>query len=186
MGACHHSFSCVATNITMGAHASKPIAFILSDFHFLTDNDIIILPLDSLLKPSAIKELQICFCFDKSPINGCWQKFHWMGHHYLCPVLAGLLIVQAMLHSALHSTTEPLGAYQWVPTNKCTHTYTFLCTDEVIKIMQDLVAMAHPDPNHYLQQLSHLCCINCHSTQVMACVALSEGNALIKQIAHKL
>jgi len=68
-GACHHSFSCIATNTAAGAHANKPITFILSDFCFLMDNNIIILPLDGLLKANAIKELQICFCFDKSPIN---------------------------------------------------------------------------------------------------------------------
>jgi len=149
------------------------------------DNDIIILPLDSLLKPNAIKELQICFCFDKSPINGCWQKFRQTGHHYLCPVLAGLSIVQRYIQ--LHvSQSEPLGVYQWTPTKTCTRTYTFLHADKVIKIMWDLVAVAHPDPNHYLRQPGRLRCIDCHSACVTACVALSEGNASVEQIAHKL
>jgi len=52
--------------------------------------------------------------------------------------------------------------------------------------MRNLVAVAHPDPTHYLCQPDQLCCIDCHSTRVMACVALSEGNATVEQIAHKL
>jgi len=149
MGAHRHSFSHVATNTAAGVHAGEPIAFILSDFHFLTDNDMIILPLDGLLKPNAVKELQICFHFDKSPINRRWQKFHWTGHHYLCPVLAGLSIVQCYIQLRILQS-EPLGVYQWTPTKTCTRTYTFLWVDEVIKIMRDLVAVAYPDPNHYL------------------------------------
>jgi len=71
-GAHCHCFSHIVTDAVVGAHTGEPIAFILSDFCFLMDNDVIISPLDSLLKPSSMRELQICFCFDKSPINGCW------------------------------------------------------------------------------------------------------------------
>jgi len=81
---------------------------------------------------------------------------------------------------------EPLGVYQWTPTKTCTCTYTFLKADEVIRIMRDLVAVAHPDPQHYLRQPDRLRCIDCHSARVTACVALSEGNATVEQIAHKL
>jgi len=81
---------------------------------------------------------------------------------------------------------EPLGMYQWTPTSKCTRTYTFLKADEVIQIMRDLVAVAHPDPDHYLGQPNCLHCIDCHSVRVTACIALSEGNATVKQIVHKL
>jgi len=74
-GAQRHSFSKVSTDSVASAHAGEPIAFIISDFRFLTDTEIIVSPLEGLLNPTSIKELQICFCFDKSPINGCWQKF---------------------------------------------------------------------------------------------------------------
>jgi len=102
-----------------------------------------------------------------------------MGHHYLCPVLVGLLIVQWYIQ--LHIPhNKPLGVYQWTPTKMCICTYTFLCANEVICILCNLVAVAHPDPNHYLCQL------DCHSAQVTACMALNKGNATVKQIAHKL
>jgi len=178
-GARRHSFSRVATDTAAGAHAGEPIAFILSDFRFLTDNEIIISPLDGLLKPNAVKELQICFRFDKSPINGRWRKFRRTGHHYLCPVLAGLSIVQRYIQLRV-SQSEPMGVYRWTPTKTCTRTYTFLRADEVIKIMRDLVAVAHPDPNHYLRQPGRLRCIDCHSARVTACMALSEGNASVE------
>jgi len=181
----HHSFSKVSMDSMAGMHAGVPIAFMLSDFRFLTNTEIIVSPLDGLLNPAMVKELQICFRFDKSPINGHWQKFRHMGHHYLCPVLAGLLIVQRYIQLRIPHN-EPLGVYQWTPTKMCIRTYTFLRADEVIRIMRDLVAVAHPDPNHYLHQPDHLCCINCHSVQVMGCMALSEGNATVEQIAHKL
>jgi len=180
-----HSFSKVATDAAAGAHAGEPIAFILSDFRFLTDTELIVTPLDGLLNPALVKELQICFRFDKSPINGHWRKFRRTGHHYLCPVLAGLSIVQRYTQLRVPHN-EPLGVYQWTPTTKCDRTYTFLRADEVIRIMRDLVTVAHPNPSHYLCQPDRLRCIDCHSARVTACVALSEGNATVEQIAHKL
>jgi len=184
-GARRHSFSKVSTDSVAGVHAGEPIAFIISDFRFLTDSEIIVSPLEGLLNPTSVKELQICFRFDKSPINGRWRKFRRTGHHYLCPVLAGLSIVQRHIQLRVPQN-EPLGVYQWTPTKTCTRTYTFLKADEVIRIMRDLVAVAHPDPQHYLRQPDRLRCIDCHSARVTACVALSEGNATVEQIAHKL
>jgi len=117
-----------------GLHAGEPITFIISDFCFLMATKLIVSPLEGLLDPSLVKELQICFCFDKSPINGCWHKFRRTGHHYLCLVLARLSIIQRYIQ--LHvQPNEPLGMYQWTPTSKCPHTYTFLKANEVIQIM---------------------------------------------------
>jgi len=168
-----------------GTHMGEPIVFIISNFHFLTNTELIMSPLDGLLNPAAVKELQICFQFDKSPINGCWHKFQCTSHHYLCPVLAGLSIMQQYIQ--LHILcNEPLGVYQWTPTKKCKCTYTFLWANEVICIMCNLVAVAHPNPTHYLCQPNWLHCISCRSACIMACMALSEGNAMVEQIAHKL
>jgi len=113
--------------------------------------EIIVSPFDGLLNPAVVKELQICFCFNKSPINGHWQKFQQMGHHCLCPILAGLSIMQQSIQLCVPHN-EPLDVYQWTPTKMCVCTYMFLCAHEVICIMRNLVVVALPDPNHYLCQ----------------------------------
>jgi len=52
--------------------------------------------------------------------------------------------------------------------------------------MWGLVVAVHPNPSHYLRQPNRLRCIDYHSNRVMVCVALSESNASVDQIAHKL
>jgi len=178
-----HEVSRVPTDGVAGSHAGEPIAFIMTDFRFLTKDETLLSPLDSLAQPSRVVELQICFRFDKSPINGRWRKFRRTGHGYLCPVLAGLSIVQrAVALRVPHS--DPLGVYAWTRDDKSFRTYTFLQSTELIAII--LVVAAHPDSAHYLRQPDRLQCIDCHSNRVTACVALSEANASVDQIAHKL
>jgi len=180
-----HEVSWVPTDGITGSHAGKPIAFIMTDFWFLTKDETLLSPLDSLAQPSQVIELQICFWFDKSPINSRWWKFRHTGHGYLCPVLASLSIVQwAVALQVPHS--DPLGVYAWTRDDKSFHTYTFLQSTELIAIMWGLVIMAHPDSSHYLRQPDCLRCIDCHSNRITACVALSEANASMDQIAHKL
>jgi len=130
-------------------------------------------------------ELQICFCFDKSLINGRWQKFCRTGHGYLCPVLASLSIMQRAIALQVPST-NPLGVYEWMRDDKSHRTYTYLQSMELITIMCGLVVATHPDPSHYLRQPDRLRCIDCHSNHITACIALSEGNASVNQIVHKL
>jgi len=156
----------------------------MSDFWFLTCDDTIVSPIDGLQSPSHMVELQICFHFDKNLTNGCWQKFQWTSHDYLCPVLASLSIVQHAIALQV-PTSDPLEVYEWTQNNKSYCTYIYLQSMELIVIMQGLVVATHLDPSHYLRQPNHLHCIDCHSNQVTH-VALSEGNALVNQIAHKL
>jgi len=54
-----HSFSKVSTDAVAVVHASEPIAFIISNFHFFTEANIIISTLDKLLNLSTIKKLQL-------------------------------------------------------------------------------------------------------------------------------
>jgi len=122
------------------------------------------------------------FCFNKSPINSHWHKFCCTSHGYLCPILTGLSIVQQVVQLQGHPT-DPLGVYGWPGHHSL---YTFIRSTEVISIMQKLVLDAHPDPNHYLHRPDQIKCTDCHSTQVTACVALSEGGTSVDQIAHKL
>jgi len=180
-----HEFSRVPRDISAGAHAGEPIAFLLDDFFFLTVQDTLVSPLIGIQQPDQVIELQIRFRFDKSPINGRWRKFHRTGHPYLCPVKAGLSIVQRAAVLKVPAL-DPLGVFAWTGSCKQPRTYTYLRSAEVIKIMRGLVVTAHPDPSHYLRQPDRLLCIDCHSARVTACVALSEGNASVEQIAHKL
>jgi len=163
-------------------HAGKPITFIMTDFHFLMADNTILSPESSLWHPHSVVELQIHFCFDKSPINSCWHKFHHTGHRYLCPVLAGLSIVQREVQLQVRPT-DPLGVYGWPSHHSL---YTFIHSTEVISIMRKLVLDTHPNPNHYLRCLDQIKCIDCHSTRVTACVSLSEGGMSVDQKAHKL
>jgi len=157
----------------------------MNDFWFLTSDDTLVSPWEGLAHPSQVVKLQICFWFDKSPINGHLWKFWHTGHSYLCPVLAGLSIVQCVVALQVpHS--DPLGVYVWMQDDKSFCIYTYLQSMEVITIMQGLVVVAHPDPSHYLWQPNCLHCINCHSNYVTVCVALSKANASVDQIAHKL
>jgi len=50
----------------VGAHAGEPILFIIPDFHFLTNAEIIISPFKGLLHPQMVKELQICFALTRA------------------------------------------------------------------------------------------------------------------------
>jgi len=168
-----------------GSHGGEPLAFMMSDFRFLTATATIVSVLEALAKPHSVVELQICFRFDKSPINGRWRKFSQTEHKYLCPVLAGLSIAQRTLKLCV-PRLDPLGVYRL--NNQAPHefAYTYLHSREVITVMRNLVIAAHPDPSHYLCQPDCICCIDSHSTQVMACVALCKGNVPVDIIAHKL
>jgi len=108
--ACHHEILWVPQDGVTSSHVGKPIAFIISDFCFLTSDETIVSPIDDLHHPACIIKLQICFHFDKSPINGHCQKFRCTGHGHLCPVLAGLSIVQCAIALQVPSL-EPLRAY---------------------------------------------------------------------------
>jgi len=180
-----HEVSRVPVDGVAGSHASEPIAFIMADFWFLTSNDTLVTPLEGLTHPERVVELQICFRFDKSPINGRWRKFRRTGHGYLCPVLAGLSIIQGAVALQV-PPTDPLGVYAWTRDDKSFRTFTYLQSTELIAIMRGLVVSVHPNPSHYLRQPDRLRCIDCHSNRVMACMALSEANASVDQIAHKL
>jgi len=180
-----HMVSRVPNDPAAGKHAGEPIAFILADFRFLTASDTIVGPREGLTQASSVIELHIRFRFDKSPVNGCWCKFLRTGHRYLCPVLAGLSIVQRALALNI-SPSDPLGVYTWTRLDHSDRSYTYLRSTELINIMRRLVIDTHPDPSHYLRQPDRIKCIDCHSNRVTACVALSEGNVSVDEIAHKL
>jgi len=57
----HHEVSQVPTNGIVGLHAGKLIAFIMTDFQFLTRDETLLSPLDSLAQPLQVIKLQICF-----------------------------------------------------------------------------------------------------------------------------
>jgi len=140
---------------------------------------------EGLTQASSIAKLHIHFCFDKSPINSWWHKFHCTGHNYLCPMLASLSIVQQAIVLQVPAS-DPLGIYAWTCSDHSGHTYTYLQSTELITIMHHLVVGTHPNPLHYLCQPDQLKCIDCHSNHVMACVALSKGNVSVDEIAHQL
>jgi len=130
----HHAVSQVPNNGVASSHASEPLAFIMTDFWFLTSDETLVSPLDRLAHPSRVVKLQICFRFDKSPINGQWQKFRCTSHGYLCPVLAGLSIVQRVVALKVPNS-DPLGVYEWTRDDKSFRTYTYLQSMELITIM---------------------------------------------------
>jgi len=56
-----HAVSRVPNDGIAGSHASEPLAFIMTDFRFLTSNKTLVTPLDGLAHPLRVVELQICF-----------------------------------------------------------------------------------------------------------------------------
>jgi len=130
---CNHVLH-VPCNGVEGSHRGEPLAFMMSDFQFLTATATIVSALEALAKPHSIIELQICFQFDKSPINGHWCKFFRTKHKYLCPVLASLSIAQQALKLCI-PWLDPLGVYCLDHQAPHTFAYTYIRSQEVITVM---------------------------------------------------
>jgi len=108
-----HKVSCISWDVVAGAHAGEPIAFIMANSSFSLKMTLWS-PLSKLIQNQSMwYSFTYIFCFNKSSINGCWHKFYKIMHTYLCPVLAGLLIIQWVQSCSKCCPTTPSGCTWW-------------------------------------------------------------------------
>ena len=156
----------------------QPIAFVSSDFVFLTQaNDM--LPLASLPKHEhTVSAVQIRFRHDKSAHNFTKRIFRRSGHSYLCPVLASCSIARRSL-SLQVGAHLPLASYQVKPGK-----IAYLRSADIIKALRQACLEAYPNPHNYHRRHAHL--LVAHSTRVTAAVALWNVQVPLPQIAFRL
>jgi hypothetical protein len=173
------SVSRIPNNPGAGDWASEPIAFIASDFTFLSSSNHILSHHDAVRHPKSVAELHIRFRYDKSPRNCVVRKFRRTHDRILCPVEAAISIISRAI--ILHvPPLEPLGVYKGFKGSK----FLLLKSREVIKVMRQAVLDAYPDPSHYLRQ--NISRIDAHSNRVTAAVALANAGMTTDEIAFRL
>ena len=172
-------YSKVPTDNAAGAWQGYAVAFVLEDFVYL-DSKRRILPTnwDTLNRKHKVFELQVRFRYDKSKDNFTIRKFR-RTDSFLCPVEASLSIVRRALLLQV-PPKAPLGVHRW---NEEGH-FTYLRSDDLIKVVREACTRAYPDPNHFLRV--HEDRLVAHSNRVTAAVALWEQKWSIERIADRL
>jgi hypothetical protein len=173
------TFSRVPDSLDAGDWKNTPIAFMFSDFTFLTKAGRVV-PHNRLQQLGhTVHELHIRFRFDKSPRNFTIRKFRRSGHHFLCPILGGISVISRAIALRV-PPDEPIGVYR--TSNK--GTYTFLRSYDVITRMQAVCRLAHPDKDSFFYKNAAL--MVSHSNRVTAAVALQNADLSINAIAFRL
>ena len=158
----------------------KPVAFVASEFMFLSPTNRIIPHGDLPTTPlEAVACVRIRFRHDKSSTNFSKRSFYKANHAFLCPVRASRRIF-CRAHTLKLSPFWPLGSYR---DNKAGKTFLLRSTD-IIKTLRVPCKLAHPCPNDYPHRHVHL--LVAHSTRITAAVALANAGASPDVIAHRL
>ena len=173
------TFSRVPDSLDAGNWKNTLIAFIFSDFTFLTKAGRVV-PHNWLQQLGhTVHELHIRFRFDKSPRNFTIRKFRRSGHNFLCPILGGISVISRAIALQV-PPNEPIGVYR--TSNK--GTYTFLRSYDVITRMQAVCRLVHPDKDSCFYKNAAL--MVSHSNRVTAAVALQNAGLSIDAIAFCL
>jgi len=144
------TFSRVPDSLDAGNWKNTPIAFMFSDFTFLTKAGRVV-PHNWLQQLGhTVHELHIRFRFDKSPRNFTIRKFRRSGHNFLCPILGGISVISRAIALQV-PPNEPIGVYR--TSNK--GTYTFLRSYDIITRMQAVCRLAHPDKDSFSTGTRH-------------------------------
>jgi hypothetical protein len=138
------TFSRVPDSLDAGNWKNTLIAFIFSDFTFLTKAGRVV-PHNWLQQLGhTVHELHNRFRFDKSLRNFTIRKFRRSGHHFRCPILGGISVISRAIALQV-PPNEPIGVYR--TSNK--GTYTFLRSYDIITRMQAVCRLAHPDKDSF-------------------------------------
>jgi hypothetical protein len=157
---------------------SPSIAFMASDFVFLSSTGTIIPHWELFLSPSRAVQMQITFRHDKSGRNFAVRKYG-RGRDWLCPITAATrLLYRASILGIPRN--DPICAYR--PPN-CS-TFRFLRDTEVTDTMRQIAVDTYPDPQHFLRV--NLNRFASHSNRVTAAVALSQSGMTVDDIAQRL
>ncbi len=158
--------------------SQPPIAFISSDFQFLTSDGSILPHSQLFVQPRAAIQLHITFRHDKSGRNNTTRKFG-VGQSWLCPIRAAtnILFRAAMLGIP---PLDPICAYN----SPSAPGYRFLRDTDVTATMRQACIDTYPNPNHFLR--IHINRISSHSNRIYAAVSLSQAGETIDTIAQRL
>jgi hypothetical protein len=164
------------------AKTTKPlaIALVAQDFVFLLKSGTIIPHKELSLNPSAARQLQITFPYDKSCRNHTVRKYG-PGDKWLCPISAAINIIHRARTLRIPSA-DPVCAYR--PANSSQH--RFLRDTQVTDTMHRICINTYPDPTHFLWLNLHLHRFASHSNRVTAAVALNQAGLPIDDIAQQL
>jgi len=157
----------------------KPIAFVASDFTFLSANRHLLSHEAALQSPSLVRFLVVRFRFDKSAYNFTSRTFQRIEHHHLCPVAAALSIVARASFLGPLSDDVPLGRYRSTSHNTLCIKGAF-----VSSFMQRCCIDAYPDPQHHMRQ--HIEQLHSHSLRITAAVALQSAGVSVQDISFRL
>lgn len=158
--------------------SGPPIAFIASDFLFLTSRGTQITHADLFADQSRATQLQITFRHDKSGRNYSVRKYA-RGNSWLCPIAAATKILYRA-HLLQIPPNNPVCAYR----RPGTKGYRYLRDTEVTDTMRKVCIATYPDPAHFLRV--NITRIASHSNRVTAAVALFLADLSIDTIAHRL
>lgn len=169
-------FSKVPNTAHAGSWAGTPIAFMASDFAFYDDSMHLLTHHQAINNPSIIYEFHLRYRFDKSSANFTIKKYS-RGVDYLCPIDAAVTILARAYFLDIGELC-PVGIYRHA------NGYTYIRSDDVIRVMRQACIDAYPDPRHYLRV--HIRSIVSHSNRVTAAVVLRSMGLDIHAIAFRL
>jgi len=155
-----------------------PIAFIASDFVFLSDGHVILPHHEIYSDASRAAQMQITFRHDKSGRNHAVRKYG-KGNDWLCPIRAASRILYRASTLGI-SASDPICAYK----HSGATTHRFLRDTDITDAMRQVVRDTYPDERHFFRV--NIDRFASHSNRITAAVALSQANMSIDEIAHRL
>ena len=157
----------------------KPIAFVASDFTFLTAQNQEITAARAPAHLSLVA-VRIRFRHDKSKWNFTTRTFRRAQHPFLCPLQATLCIL--IRAQTLHlPPSEPLACYKETLSSP---TPVYLTSAVIVAELRKTCVLAFPNPSHYHRR--HIKCLVAHSTRVTVAVALWNCGVPPETIAFRL
>ncbi|MGL4351738.1 MAG: hypothetical protein ACRCT2_14470, partial [Plesiomonas shigelloides] len=160
------------------ANEAMAVAFVASDFEFLSAEGHKLTHEVTLESPHRAVQLNITFRHDKSGRSYTVRKYG-RGSHELCPITAAVRLLQRATILQI-APKDPICAYQ-TPKQK---QRKWLQAREVTSIMRLICLATYKDPEHYLHKNYTL--MSSHSNRVTAAVALSQTGMTIDDIAQRL
>jgi hypothetical protein len=154
------------------------VAFVASDFTFLSAEGTVIPHKVLFLNPSRAEQLQIRFRHDKSGRNHTIRKYG-RGQSWLSPITAAVRLLHRA-HQLSIPAQDPICAYR----EPHALSHRWLRDYQVSKMMKTIVRATYPDKNHFLR--INIDRFASHSNRVTAAVALHHAGMSIDDIAQRL
>jgi hypothetical protein len=154
------------------------IAFIASDFEFLSRDGHTLPHAELFSNPNAAQLLIITFRHDKSGRSYTVRKYG-RGTDTLCPIRSAIRLLYRA-HILEIPAQDPICAYR----NPRTPGHKWLLDREVTNTMRKICLETYKDPDHFLHK--NVARISSHSNRVTAAVALSQNKMSVEDIAQRL